>query len=1003
MMADARSQLLGVLHEAASQDYTVMRQAEEVLKQWENESSFFATLQDIFYDPSIHHDVRVLSGIYLKNGVGRFWRKTAKNPINAEEKTAIRQRLLQFMDEPSKKLTAQNAVIVARIARMDYPMEWPDLLPSLVQIIETPSGNERLIHDRAFEMLYEILHELSTRFLSASRRQFAQVAPRIFQTVANMYVTYTTNTVSTLSAQTADPAILLTELEIVSACIKCLRILMVSGIRDVHKYDETKTFIQLSKQRLEEYVNIRSLLQQQQQTPSLENIQEMVNTIIEDHGSLYLGLQKAHPVSCALCPAWTDILGYYWQAIIHEGTRLTDRYKTGEPVDIPVFEQFLLQGMLLIKETIKNAAQNVDNPASEVLSVTDEEKALCLEANRIINNQFLTTEFVNACAEALITKYMLLTPVDMEKWEDDPEGFANAIDSENWEFELRPCAEMTFMSLLTHYRDQLCPILLDLVEKVAHINTFQELLFKDAVYAAVGLGVQSIYGRLDFETFLVNRLIPEISQKNAGSKILHRRIAWLLGRWVNEGISADSRVAIYQGLLELLVTQDDMVVRLTAAHSLRQAIDDWDFEISILLPYLGPAMDLLLKLLNEVEESDTVMKLISDLNTIADRTGEHMVPYAPKIIDLLVPHWQRAEDNPLFQSALVVTFTKITAILKEQSVHVQHFFLPIVRYGVNKENKAHVYLLEDVLDLWWTMLQTAPQSSPELFSMLPSAIGLLEYDTEGLRKTLKIIESYLLLDGQATLQQCAGPLFSGLATYIGSTKDEVAASISYVGETALQSCPVQIYDEALIQSGLLRNILDVFIQDQLYAHAIMSYMTLFARLAICDAQFLLNYLRMTGQQVTGTTQDDFVGNVLERWMEKFDNIGHTRARKLNCIALTNLLRTNDPVVLARLPHLMAIWIDLLAEVNEVDEDLFLYAEADLAGDVAELDQSSEKDRRSKLRREDPVYTTNLSEMVRQALRIVEQHYGGAQAFQDLCLSKVDPTVLDQVNKALTNQ
>lgn len=44
-MADARSQLLGVLHGAASQDYVRMRQAEELLKQWENEPSFFATLQ----------------------------------------------------------------------------------------------------------------------------------------------------------------------------------------------------------------------------------------------------------------------------------------------------------------------------------------------------------------------------------------------------------------------------------------------------------------------------------------------------------------------------------------------------------------------------------------------------------------------------------------------------------------------------------------------------------------------------------------------------------------------------------------------------------------------------------------------------------------------------------------------------------------------------------------------------------------------------------------------
>lgn len=106
-------------------------------------------------------------------------------------------------------------------------------------------------------------------------------------------------------------------------------------------------------------------------------------------------------------------------------------------------------------------------------------------------------------------------------------------------------------------------------------------------------------------------------------KVLHRRIAWLLGKWVNEGISADSRVLVYQGLVELL-SREDMVVRLTAAHSLRLAVDDWDFEIGIFLPYLESSMDLFLKLLNQVEETDTIMKLISDLNAITDRTGAHV-------------------------------------------------------------------------------------------------------------------------------------------------------------------------------------------------------------------------------------------------------------------------------------------------------------------------------------------------------------------------------------------
>lgn len=44
-MSEAKSQLLAVLSEATSQDYYRMKQAEDMLKQWENAPRFFATLQ----------------------------------------------------------------------------------------------------------------------------------------------------------------------------------------------------------------------------------------------------------------------------------------------------------------------------------------------------------------------------------------------------------------------------------------------------------------------------------------------------------------------------------------------------------------------------------------------------------------------------------------------------------------------------------------------------------------------------------------------------------------------------------------------------------------------------------------------------------------------------------------------------------------------------------------------------------------------------------------------
>lgn len=180
-------------------------------------------------------------------------------------------------------------------------------------------------------------------------------------------------------------------------------------------------------------------------------------------------------------------------------------------------------------------------------------------------------------------------------------------------------------------------------------------------------------------------------------------------------------------------------------------------------------------------------------------------------------------------------------------------------------------------------------------------------------------------------------LFSNLAVYVGCAKSGVASHIAHAGETALLSYEPATYRETLAHSGFLVNIIDVLLKEevrinqrfsislltlvllQLYAHKIMSYMTVIARLAICDAQFLLDFLHMTGQQ-HGMAGDTFCGEVLDKWMDKFDNIGHPQTRKLHCIGLTSLLSTRNLTVLAKLPNIMAIWIDVLAEANDSEEE-----------------------------------------------------------------------------------
>lgn len=105
------------------------------------------TIQDVFLDHSVPPEVRYLSIIQLKNGIDKYWRKTATkyarlNPppridtlcnhrltsssaIKKEEKERIKTRALQAgVVEPAPLLALHNALMIAKIMRYEFPQDW---------------------------------------------------------------------------------------------------------------------------------------------------------------------------------------------------------------------------------------------------------------------------------------------------------------------------------------------------------------------------------------------------------------------------------------------------------------------------------------------------------------------------------------------------------------------------------------------------------------------------------------------------------------------------------------------------------------------------------------------------------------------------------------------------------------------------------------------------------------------------------------------------------------
>jgi hypothetical protein len=112
-------------------------------------------------------------------------------------------------------------------------------------------------------------------------------------------------------------------------------------------------------------------------------------------------------------------------------------------------------------------------------------------------------------------------------------------------------------------------------------------------------------------------------------RIIRRRIAWLLGNWVQQDLPAASRSRIYSLLTHLLSRNPstDSAIRLTAARSLAKCGDAWDFDQEAFVPLLPRVMEEVVELLGEVAMSDSRMRLNQTLGVVIDRVGKHASPF----------------------------------------------------------------------------------------------------------------------------------------------------------------------------------------------------------------------------------------------------------------------------------------------------------------------------------------------------------------------------------------
>ncbi|XP_023607317.1 importin-11 isoform X5 [Myotis lucifugus] len=855
----ASTVVLQVLTQATSQDTALLKPAEEQLKQWETQPGFYSVLLNIFTNHDLDVNVRWLAVLYFKNGIDRYWRRVAPHALSEEEKSTLRAGLITNFNEPINQIATQIAVLIAKVARLDCPRQWPELIPILIESVKV---QDDLRQHRALLTFYHVTKTLASKRLAADRKLFSDLASGIYNFACSLWNHHTDTFLHHVSS--GNEAAALNSLERTLLSLKVLRKLTVNGFVEPHRNMEVMGFLHGIFDRLKQFLECS------------RNVD--TDTVFRDK------LEKTIILFTKVLLDFLDQHPFSFTPLIQRSLEFSVSYVFTEVGEGVTFERFIVQCMNLIKMIVKNYAykpsKNFEDSSPETL-----------EAHKI-KMAFFTYPTLTEICRRLVSHYFLLTEEELTMWEEDPEGFTvEETGGDSWKYSLRPCTEVLFIDIFHEYNQTLTPVLLEMMQRLqgpTNVEDMNALLIKDAVYNAVGLAAFELFDSVDFDQWFKNQLLPELQVTHNRYKPLRRRVIWLIGQWVSVKFKSDLRPMLYEAICNLLQDQD-LVVRIETATTLKLTVDDFEFRTDQFLPYLETMFTLLFQLLQQVTECDTKMHVLHVLSCVIERVNMQIRPYVGCLVQYLPLLWKQSEEHNMLRCAILTTLIHLVQGLGADSKNLYPFLLPVIQLSTDVSQPPHVYLLEDGLELWLVTLENSPCITPELLRIFQNMPPLLEQSSENLRTCFKIINGYIFLSSTEFLQTYAAGLCQSFCELLSDITTEGQVQVLKVVENALKVNPVlgsQMFQPIL--PCVFRGI----IEGERYPVVMSTYLGVMGRVLLQNTSFFSSLLTVMAHKCN-QEMDQLLGNMIEMWVDRMDNITQPERRKLSALALLSLLPSDN--------------------------------------------------------------------------------------------------------------
>jgi hypothetical protein len=952
-------------------------------------------------------DARWLASVYFKNSINRYWRARRDSPgISDAEKPHLRNRLLDLIREENNQVAVQLALLISKIARFDYPREWPELFPALLRKLQSP---DILTTQRVYLVLNQTLKELSTKRLAADQRNFAEVTAQYFKYTWHHWCTDTQGILQGIQRLLAGPqsSILIADqdqslrltCERWMLCLKVLRRMLVHGYQSDAKFvqevgpvkDVCPSFLQAVK----ELLRYRTALKHGRILHTFLNkaCLRLMKILIE--------VQSTHPYSFSNRDVLPPVLDFCY-------LQITESTEESEP-----FETFVIKCMFFLQSIIQCVSYRPSKSGRVVGQSTptlEEAKGnLARQADAILMSLLDNRRLVLLC-EVLVRRYFLLKPVDLEEWVQDSELFHHEQDLVQAKDKLRPCAEALYLALFESHRELLAPVVVSILEQASDgcppsapgtdIRITPALLLKEASYNAVGAAYYDLHDYIDFKSWWEGALVHEMSNLHPNGRILRRKVAWLVGKWVNK-IKGELRKPVYTALMRLLA-DGDLAVQLAVCFSLQNLIDDVHFYEEEFVEYVPTCLGLLIQFMQNAQEFDSKLQIFNLVSLIIDRLGEKIVPCVEKILALLPRVWQDSEGQSLLQIQVMLALQRLLVALGPRSSICYDILFPILQYSTDVNQPDELNMLEDGMQLWQTTLRTAPVMVPTLMDLFPHLVSVMELNFEHLQAAMCIIESYILLGGADYLRLHASGVVKVFEIVVGNVKEKGMLCTLPVIDSLIQCFPM---DAPALLEGILQKLLILVVSGHDDGDLVKaSAGAVLARVFVQNNAFFASFasqpslslaLRQSGAAVS---EQSALFIFFDAWLDKVDSLTSLCKRKLCALALCILLTVGQPQVLDRLVQILSVCTSVLNETEEdfndgASGDYYSSEEARSMGPIV-----SEDSRKRQVVIADPIGKVPLALFLKEKLRICAQLHGNA-AF-DTAMTRLHPALYDQLQQLM---